>query len=127
MSQSQEAKLPPTEQLSGPRLMSLVHEKVIPDPPSSPLPPTPLARSTPTPPSVQREYIHRAAWKAGVLGSLNLAVSILAVRLILLLAVLGAVGLTWLALAARDLLLTVPVGLYTITVCLPLVWLAGRR
>ena len=78
------------------------------------------------PPDLRQEYIARTAWKQGVIGTLNLATAILAIRLILLLAVLGAIGLTWLALAQPEPLRLGAVGLYSASVVLPLVWLAGR-
>ena len=66
------------------------------------------------------------AWKAGVLGALNLAARVLAVRLILLLATIGAAGLTWMALAEHDPLRLIAVGIYTLTVVVPLIWLSSR-
>ena len=43
--------------------------------------------------------MHRAAWKAGVMGALNLLAVVLAIRLVLLVAVVGAL---WLAKLALD-------------------------
>lgn len=76
--------------------------------------------------NLPKEYVARSAWKQSVLGTLNVAFLVLAVRLILLLAVLGAVALTWLALAAPDPLRMAAVGLYTVTVVIPLIWLSAR-
>lgn len=69
----------------------------------------------------------RAAWRASVLGSINVIVAVLAIRLILLVSVFGAIALAWYAIAVADPFRLVAVGIYTGTVCLPLVWLAGRH
>jgi hypothetical protein len=79
-----------------------------------------------TPANQQAEFIHRAQWKAGVIGGLNVAALVLSVRLILMIAVLGAIGLAWMALSTHDLVRLVALALYSLTVVLPLVWLAGR-
>jgi hypothetical protein len=78
-------------------------------------------------PTTVEELAHRAAWKAGIIGGLNVAALVLAARLILMIAVLGAIALTWLALETESPTRLGAVGLYTITVVLPLVWLGGRR
>ena len=75
----------------------------------------------------QKEYIHRAAWKAGVMGTLNVLSVILAVRLTLLVAVCGAIVLAYLALAASDLYRLGALAIYALVVVVPLVWLAGAR
>jgi hypothetical protein len=111
--------------------MLLVAEREVPDPPSLPLP-TPSPTPTPTQttqsrPNLQQEYIARLAWKQGVLGALNLATAILAIRLILLLAVCGAVALAWVALASADPMRLAALGVYTLSVVGPLVWLAARH
>lgn len=62
-----------------------------------------------------------------MIGALNVVVAILAVRVILLLAVLGAIFLAWLSLAAHDLVRVAVLALYTVTVLIPLVWLASQR
>lgn len=77
--------------------------------------------------NLQTEIQHRAAWKAGLIGGLNVAALILSARFILMASVLGAIGLTWLAIAAENPMRLGAVALYTVTVVLPLVWLAGRR
>jgi hypothetical protein len=74
---------------------------------------------------LQQEYIHRAAWKAGVLGAINALSIVLAVRLILLFAVCGAFALAYLGLSS-------PAGMgilvvYTVAVVIPLVALAAFR
>src|SRR5580698_2472807 len=89
--------------------MQLVGEKTLPDQPgslSSLIAAQTTTQTSTTPKaSVSREteYVHRSAWKAGVLGSLNLLAIVLAVRLVLLVAVIGAL---WLAKLSLD----VPTG-----------------
>jgi uncharacterized membrane protein len=84
--------------------------------------------TTATPPSA--EYVHRAAWKAGVMGALNLLAVVLAVRLILLVAVVGALILAWSVVKATDpvpypsLIMLVVYGLLVV---IPVVWLSSRR
>lgn len=88
------------------------------------MPPSPdLMATTTTPP----EYVQRSAWKAGVLGALNLVTLILAARLILLVGVGGATFLGWLALASPDPYRLAVLGVYSAVVVVPLVWLAARR
>ena len=88
--------------------------------------------TTATPPNLTPEYIHRAAWKAGVLGALNVATVILAARLTLLLSVLGAIWLSWLVLSTPsanppDVSRLAVLAVYVAVVVVPLVWLAARR
>ena len=61
-----------------------------------------------------------------MIGAVNVMVQILAVRMILLLGVIGAFALGWGALAQDSPLRLVALGIYTATVVLPLVWLASR-
>jgi len=89
---------------------------------------TTTAQTTATP--LSQEYVHRAGWKAGVLGALNVATVILAVRLTLLVSVGGAIWLTWLVCGgagAPDPLRLAALGVYAAAVVVPLVWLASRR
>lgn len=86
------------------------------------------ATSTTTPQNnLAQEYVHRSAWKAGLLGSLNLVIAVLAVRLILLVSVCGAIALAYLALAQPDPYRLGALAIYTVAVVLPLVWLSSRR
>ena len=81
-------------------------------------------------PSREGEYQHRAAWKAGVMGALNLLAVVLAVRLVLLVAVLGALWLAKLALdvpAPVQQAALIMLGVYCATVVLPMVWLSSRK
>src|SRR5580692_9066695 len=83
--------------------MQLVAEKALPDQPGSLssliAANTPTTSSTPKVSRETAEFQHRAAWKAGVMGAMNLLAIVLAVRLVLLVAVIGAL---WLAKLALD-------------------------
>jgi hypothetical protein len=112
--------------------MELVGERVIPEPAglsqliagattTAPTPPKPTAQ--------QAEYIHRAAWKASVLATLNVLIAVVAVRFVLLLAVIGAFVLAKLSLDVAEPVKTpalIMLGVYCATVVLPMVWLASR-
>lgn len=108
------------------RPMQLVGESRAPDPvPLSSL--TSQNQTTPTTTALPSEYVHRAAWKAGVMGSLNVLFVILAVRLILLVAVIGAIALTLIAAREPDPWRLAAVAAYAIIVVVPLTWLAARK
>lgn len=62
-----------------------------------------------------------------MLGSINVLTQVLAVRLIVLVAVGGGIALTWLALGEPDPMRLGALGIYTVAVVIPCVWLAGRR
>lgn len=106
--------------------MQLVAERVVEDAPATTPPPLPPTKA-PQPDQLQREYIHRAAWKAGVLGALNLATRILAVRMILMIAVIGAIALTFSALLEHDMFRLIALGIYCAIVVVPVVILAARH
>jgi hypothetical protein len=78
-------------------------------------------------PSREGEFQHRSAWKAGVMGALNLLAVVLAIRLTLLVAVAGAIYLTIVAANAPDPYRLGAVGIYTLLVVGPMVWLASRK
>lgn len=123
------------------RPMQLVGERQVPDPQplsdliagatttatAPPKPTGPWIKDGVPPVSRETEYVHRAAWKAGVLGALNVVVAVIAVRFILLVAVAGAVAATFLAMQAPDLFRCVAAAIYAITVVCPLIWLSSRR
>ena len=104
--------------------MQVVGERVLPDPPQLT---SPTTTQTTTPPDLTQEFIHRAAWRAGVMGALNVAVMILAVRLVVLVAVGGGIVLTWLALQEPDPMRLGALGIYAAVIVVPCIWLAGRR
>jgi hypothetical protein len=85
--------------------------------------PTTTAKTSSTP----NEYVARAAWKAAVLGSLNVLFVILAVRAILLVAVVGAIYLTIIAATTPDPWRMAAVATYAVIVVVPLTWLASRK
>ena len=87
---------------------------------------TTTAQTPPKPTPQQAEYIHRAAWKAGVLGSLNVLVAVIAIRFILLAAVAGAIVLTYITIEAPDPWRLAALGVYMALVVLPATWLASR-
>lgn len=77
------------------------------------------------PPS--QEAMSRAAFRSAVIGTVNVLLIVLAIRLILLVAVGGAVALTFLAMQTPDLWRVVAAAVYAITIVCPLIWLSGRR
>ena len=113
--------------------MQLVAERRVEETPTPPRPSTleqtiktAMATSTPTNPPLAPEIMHRAAWKAGVLGAVNVLVMLLAARLIVLVAIGGAIGLTWQALGNPDPNRLIALGIYGAAVVIPCVWLAAR-
>lgn len=119
------------------RPMQLVGEKQLPDPPPmrrsmQKMMATPATISTetespiPPPELTNQELVNRAAWRAGVLGAVNVITRVLSARLIVLVAVSGGIGLTWTALAQPDLYRLAVLGVYALGVAVPAVWLASR-
>lgn len=76
---------------------------------------------------INPEYVHRAAWRAGMMGALNLATAVLSVRLTLLVAVFGASAIAYLSLSDPTPYRLGSLAIYGTLVVLPLVWLASRR
>jgi hypothetical protein len=85
--------------------------------------------STPKAPTAshETEFVHRSAWKAGVLGSINVLAIVLAVRLGLLVAIVGAIVLTYLTIQTPDPWRLGALAIYAAFVILPTTWLAARR
>jgi hypothetical protein len=114
--------------------MTLVGERQIPEAPSlssliQTATTTAQTAQPPKPTPQQAEYIHRAAWKASVLATLNVLVAVVAVRFVLLLAVIGAFVLAKLSLDVAEPVKTpalIMLGVYCATVVLPMVWLSSR-
>lgn len=77
--------------------------------------------------AMQPEMVHRAAWKASVMGTLNVIVAVLSVRLIVLVAVCGGIGLALQALSVPDPYRLGALGIYAVFVVCPCIWLASRR
>jgi hypothetical protein len=109
--------------------MQVIADQQIPDSPvtesPNPIPAMPTPSGAPLP-NLQGEYIHRAAWRAGVLGSLNFAAKILAARAIVLIAVLGGIGLTWTALADPNGYRIGVMAIYAVGAIGGSVWLAAK-
>jgi hypothetical protein len=62
-----------------------------------------------------------------VLGALNLLIVVTATRIMVLVAVVGAIVLTSVALDGPDPWRLVALAIYTIAVVIPVVWLSSRR
>lgn len=99
------------------RPLELGDEQILPDPNPS------LSPSNSIPTTPRRDD----AWKGAVIGSVNVLAAVLAARFILLLATVGGAALTWLALAQPDVRRLAALAIYTVTIELPLVWLASKR
>lgn len=61
------------------------------------------------------------------MGAINVIAAVLAVRLTLLVAIAGAICLTWLALQQPDVMRLAVLAIYVAGTVPALVWLAGRR
>ena len=85
------------------------------------------AATSQTQPNIQQEYIHRAAWKAGVLGAINVLIQVVAVRVIVLVAVSGGIVLASIALGNPDPWRLGVLTIYSLAVVVPVVWLASRH
>ena len=119
----------PSESTPGPlppRRMQLVGERRLPDPP--PQNQTPLSQMTgATTTSIPPELMHRMAWKAGVMGALNVIAALLAARMIVLVSVSGGIALTWAALGQPDPWRLGALAIYSVAIVVPSVWLAARK
>ena len=80
-----------------------------------------------TPSQARQEMVTRAAWRAGVLGAVNVLAIVLSVRLTALVAVAGGIALTAIALQSPDPYRIGAVTTYGLLVCLPTLWLASRK
>ena len=69
--------------------------------------------------------MHRTAWKAGVLGAVNVLTQLLAVRLIVLIAVVGWIVLSFPALTQPDWYRLGILSVYCVGVVFPAVLLAA--
>jgi uncharacterized BrkB/YihY/UPF0761 family membrane protein len=110
--------------------MQLVGERQIPDTAtlSEVIAKAATTSQTPAKPvSRETEYVHRAAWKAGVLGAFNVLAIILAIRFTLLVAVIGAIILALAVEREPDPWRLGALGVYALVVVLPTVWLASRK
>jgi hypothetical protein len=111
--------------------MQLVGERQAPDPSLSTMAgmTTATATTPPKPQPVSREtaeHLNRAAWRAGMLGAVNLLIVVVAVRLILLVAVVGAIILAYIVIESPDPWRLGALGIYALVVVVPTVWLSSR-
>jgi len=61
-----------------------------------------------------------------MMGGFNALALVLAVRLIVLIAIFGAIGLGWLAMERPDPYRIAVLGAYLLGTVVPLIWLAAR-
>ena len=61
------------------------------------------------------------------MGALSLVTAVLAARFVVLVAVAGGIVLTWNALQVSDPIRLAALGIYSLAVVVPTVWLASRR
>ena len=130
MAQSPQGPQPANSSQPSKQRMELVGQEWQPDPPAPMQLPPPMQSSTMPPAGAAQnplqEMIHRTAWKAAVLGTLNAAVKILAARMIVLVAVVGGIGLTFAVLPAPNYAKLGALAIYSVFVAIPCVWLAGK-
>lgn len=74
-----------------------------------------------------QEQVHRTAWKAAVLGAINVLVLVVSARILVLVSVVGGIVLTATALKDPDPWRLGALAIYAIAVVVPVVWLASRR
>ena len=106
--------------------MQLVGERQMPDPvPLSSL----IGQSQTIPTTIQTTPPNPAdrAWRAAVIGSLNVLFVILAVRALVLVAIIGAIILATRVMATPDPWRLGALAIYAVAVVLPTVWLSSRR
>src|SRR6516165_7738102 len=90
-------------------------------------PPTTIARTT-SPTTTTAPTPRDLSYIAGVMGVINGLALVLSARLVVLVAVGGAIALSWVALGRPDQWNTlIALAVYCVTVVGPCVWLAGRR
>lgn len=72
------------------------------------------------------EALERAAWRAGIIGSLQGAIAVASARILLLFVCIGAFVLAWRALATGNPMALIAAACYDVGVVLPAVWVALR-
>jgi hypothetical protein len=124
--------------------MELVGERQIPDQSMTPPPGAGIAglmaanqpgtaRTTapaPGSPQFQQEYMARLVWKNALLGSLNAMALVLGARVAVILAIGGAIFLSWLVLGSGDHpdpTRVAGLGVYLLGAVVPVIWLAARK
>jgi hypothetical protein len=68
----------------------------------------------------------REAWKQGMLGATNALFQILAARFAVMVAIFGAIGLTWVTLPDANTMKLIALAIYCFSSIGGTVWLAGR-
>ena len=66
------------------------------------------------------------AYRAGVIGAVNVVLRVLSVRLILLVAVAGGIGLTWAALQSPDQNRLIALAIYCCSAVVPMIVMGLR-
>ena len=107
--------------------VQVVGERRLPDPPvqaPTTMPSSPLQSAVTQTIAKQAEaHVYRAA----VMGTVNVLATVLAARMIVLVAVSGGISLTWMSLAQPDAYRLGALAIYCALCVGPAVWLAGRR
>lgn len=119
------------------RRMQVVAEREVPDAPAvepAGITTTPTTISSISSPAqtttntdLNAELISRYAWRQGLLGALAAINQVLAIRAVLLVSVLGAIFLAYLALAQDDVFRLGVLAVYCAVVVAPIVALTYRR
>jgi hypothetical protein len=81
---------------------------------------------SPARPTPSQDQIKAAAWRAAFIGTMNAMALVLTARLIVLMAVIGAGILTYIALQNADQYKLIALAIYCGGVVGSTVWLAGR-
>lgn len=82
-----------------------------------------------TPPTTERTWATPASdssYVAGVMGAVSVLALVLSARLIVLIAIVGAIGLAWVALANPDPYRIAVLAAYLLAGLVPCVWLSSR-
>lgn len=72
------------------------------------------------------ESTERRVWRAGFIGAMNAVGMVLGARLVVLVSVCGAIGLTYIALQNPNQYQLIALGIYVAGAIPATVWLAGR-
>lgn len=118
------------------RRMQVIAEREVPDAPAAE-PAAPTMMTTPsstlsptqttTSSDLNAELLSRYAWRQGLLGALAAINQVLAIRAVLLVSVVGAIFLAYLALAQDDVFRLGVLAVYCAVVVAPVVALTYRR
>ena len=118
------------------RRMQVVAEREVADPepaaatPMTMTPPSSISsqpQTTTTTDALNAELLSRYAWRQGLFGALAAINQVLAIRAVLLVSVVGAIFLAYLALAQDDVFRLGVLAIYCAVVVAPVVALTYRR